>query len=436
MSRNGIDGDIDVPEKYYNIQSVIDVPPPQGEGMSIMPKIFPKEMLKQEMSKEKFITIPQEVREVLAQYRPTPLVRAVRLERFLKLPDCVKIFYKREDVSPTGSHKPNTAIMQAYMFKNEGFERVATETGAGQWGSALSFACNKFGLGCTVYMVRCSYEQKPYRKTMMKLFGAEVFPSPTNRTKFGRKILAQNPNCNGSLGIAISEAIEDSLEHDGVGYSGVGYSLGSVLNSVLMHQTIIGIETKEQLNALGEKADVLVGCVGGGSNFGGLMLPFVEDMIKEHDMEMLAIEPDACPSITKGEYKYDYGDTARQTPLLKMYTLGPDFVPPPIHAGGLRYHGMAPIISKLVYDGIIKAIAYDQTDAFDAGVLFTRTEGIVPAPETNYAIKGAIDRALEAKKRSEEKTIVLSFSGHGFFDMKAYEDFLDGRSNAARPTKL
>ncbi len=411
-----------IPKKFYNIQSILELPPPQGENIKILPEIFPQEFLKQEMCKEKFVPIPKEVREILIQYRPTPLVRAIRLEKHLKLPKTVQIFYKREDVSPTGSHKVNTAIMQAYLAKKEGFNRIATETGAGQWGSALSFACNKMGLDCTVYMVRCSYEQKPYRKVLMKLFGAEILSSPSDRTEFGKKVLQKTPDNSGSLGIAISEAIEDAVKHEDT-----VYALGSVLNAVLMHQTIIGLETKEQFKEIGLKPDIMVGCIGGGSNFGGFVLPFVEEVMKKREIEFIAVEPTTCPSITKGEYKYDYGDTAKQTPLIKMYTLGCDFIPPSIHAGGLRYHGKAPIISFLAKKGIIKTRTYNQNEIFEAGRIFTKTEGIVPAPETCHAIKATIDEALRAKENKEEKTIAVNFSGHGFFDLKGYEDFMEGK---------
>jgi tryptophan synthase beta chain len=413
---------VEVPRAFYNVQSVLDLPPPQGDNVKLLPEIFPAELLRQEMSREKYIPIPEEVREAMAQYRPSPLARAARLEKALGLPEDVRIFYKREDVSPTGSHKLNTALMQAYLAREEGIERLATETGAGQWGSALSLACNRFGLKCTVYMVKSSYEQKPYRKVMMRLFGAEVIPSPSGTTRFGRELLEKDPKNTGALGIAISEAIEDALGHDDT-----DYSLGSVLNAVLMHQTVIGLETKAQLEEMDVEPDLMVGCVGGGSNFGGLVLPFVEERLKGKGPEMLAAEPASCPSITKGEYRYDYGDTAMQTPLLKMYTLGHDFMPASTHAGGLRYHGMAPIISALVDKGIISGVAYEQKEVFEAGARFARAEGIVPAPETTHAIKAVIDRALEAKRRKEAKTIVMSFSGHGFFDMKGYEDFMDGK---------
>ncbi len=414
--------EMEVPREFYNVQSVLDLPPPQGENVKNLPKIFPAELLKQEMSRERLVAIPEEVREAMATYRPTPLVRASRLEAQLGLPKDVRIFYKREDVSPTGSHKLNTALMQAYLAKKAGMARLSTETGAGQWGSALSLACSRFGLACTVYMVKSSYEQKPYRKIMMRLFGAEVRPSPSGTTRFGREVLKKDPKSTGSLGMAISEAVEDALQHEDT-----NYALGSVLNAVLLHQTVIGLEAKAQLEALDARPDVLIGCVGGGSNFGGLVLPFVEDRLKGSGPEMIAAEPTSCPSITKGEYRYDYGDTAMQTPLLKMYTLGHDFMPSSIHAGGLRYHGMAPIISALVDRGLVRGVAYGQKEVFEAGVRFARAEGIVPAPETTHAIKATMDRALEAKMRKEAKTIVMSFSGHGFFDMKGYEDFMDGK---------
>jgi tryptophan synthase beta chain len=427
MNNKSHDEGVEVPRRFYNVQSVLDLPAPMGDNAKLLPEIFPMELLKEEMSKEKYVPIPEEVRDVLATYRPTPLARAARLEKYLRLPEGVKIFYKREDVSPTGSHKLNTAVMQAFLAREENFKRLATETGAGQWGSALSFACRTFGLDCTVYMVRSSFEQKPYRKVLMKLFGAEVLRSPSDRTNFGRKILKKTPDTGGSLGMAIAEAIEDALSHEDT-----AYSLGSVLNSVLMHQTVIGQEAKEQLKAIGCEPDVLIGCVGGGSNFGGLVLPFVEDKLRDKSMELIAVEPEACPSITKGEYRYDYGDAGMQTPLLKMYTLGYDFMPSPIHAGGLRYHGMAPIVSLLANRGLVSAVAYGQKEIFEAGMAFARTEGIVPAPETAHAIKATIDRALEAKKRNEEKTIVMNFSGHGFFDMKGYEDFMDGKLQTER----
>jgi tryptophan synthase beta chain len=413
---------IKLPRRFYNIQSILEIPPPKGENVRILPRIFPKEFLKQEMCKERFVPIPKEVREILSQYRPTPLVKATRLEKYLKLPENIQIFYKREDISPTGSHKPNTAIMQAFLAKKEGFKRMTTETGAGQWGSALSFACNKMELDCTVYMVRCSFEQKPYRKILMSLFGAEVLSSPSNETEFGKKTLQKTPDTPGSLGIAIAEAIEDAVKHEDT-----AYALGSVLNAVLMHQTIIGLEAKEQFKELGVYPDVMIGCIGGGSNFGGFILPFVEEAMKKREIEFIAVEPAVCASVTKGKYEYDYGDTAKQTPLIKMHTLGHNFIPPAIHAGGLRYHGIAPIVSILANKGIITTRIYDQKEIFEAGRIFTKTEGIVPAPETCHAIKATIDSALKAKENKEEKIIAVNFSGHGFFDLKGYQDFMEGR---------
>ncbi len=423
IMENKIDGSVEVPKNFYNVQCVLDVPPPKGENLKMLPKIFPKELLREEMSKDKYMPIPEEVREEMMRYRPTPLVEAVRLEKQLKLPKDVKILYKREDVSPTGSHKLNTALMQAYINNKEGTERLTTETGAGQWGSALSFACKKFELDCTVYMVRASFEQKPYRKVLMRLFGADVVSSPSSRTGYGKKVLEDNPETSGSLGIAISEAVEDALNNDNV-----HYSLGSVLNSVLMHQTVIGQELKEQLKRIDIVPDALVGCIGGGSNFAGFMLPFIEEKMRYKDgIDVVAVEPKACPSITKGKYEYDYGDSAKQTPMLKMYTLGHDFVPAPIHAGGLRYHGKAPILSLLANKGLVRTVAYDQKAIFDAGIAFAKTEGIIPAPESSHAIRATIDMAIEARKKHEKKTIIMNLSGHGLFDMKGYEDYMDGK---------
>jgi tryptophan synthase beta chain len=413
---------IDVPKKFYNIQSVLEIPPPTGDNLKLLPSIFPKGFLGQEMCKEKFVSIPEEVRDVYRTYRPTPLVRAERLEKFLDLPNGIKIFYKREDVTPSGSHKINSALMQAYLAKQEGFKRIATETGAGQWGTALSIACKIFGLDCSVYMVRCSYNQKPYRKVLMRLFGAEIFSSPSKLTKFGRNVLKKMPNTSGSLGIAIGEALEDTIKHNDT-----VYALGSVLNCVLMHQTIIGMEVKDQLKEIGERPDSMIGCVGGGSNFAGFMLPFVENKMNGENIDFIAVEPKSCPTLTKADYKYDYGDTAKLTPLLKMFSLGYDFIPPAIHAGGLRYHGMAPIISALIKNGLIRAKAYDQIEVFKAGKLFSEIECLIPAPETCHAIKAAIDEALKAKKNNEKKTIVFIYSGHGLLDLKGYEDFLDGK---------
>jgi tryptophan synthase beta chain len=414
----------EMPKEWYNI--LPDLPEPLPPPLHPVTKepvkpedlkpIFPNELIKQEFSDERWIKIPEEVREVYALWRPTPLIRAKRLEEALKTP--ARIYFKYEGASPPGSHKPNTAVAQAYYNMKEGIERLTTETGAGQWGSALCFATRLFGLKCTVYMVKVSYYQKPYRRVLMETWGGEVIPSPSDRTEVGRKILEQDPDNPGSLGIAISEAIEDAVKHDDT-----NYSLGSVLNHVLMHQTIIGLEAKKQLEMLDEKPDVIIGCVGGGSNFAGLCYPFVKDAQKE-GIKIIAVEPTACPTLTKGEYKYDYGDTAGLTPLLKMFTLGHDFIPPPIHAGGLRYHGDAPTLCLLVKHGLIEPRAVSQIPTFDAGVLFARTEGIVPAPETNHAIRVVIDEAIKAREEGEEKVILFNFSGHGLLDLQAYDDYL------------
>ncbi len=419
----------DIPKEWYCILPDLPKPlPPPIDPETREPvkpeklmALFAKELIKQEMSNERWIPIPEEVREIYMLWRPTPLIRAVNLERALKTP--AKIYYKYEGVSPPGSHKPNTAVAQAYYNMKEGIERLTTETGAGQWGSALAFGCAMFGMRSTVYMVKCSYYQKPYRRVLMELWGAEVIPSPSTKTEFGRKILEKDPDNPGSLGIAISEAIEDALTHDDA-----KYSLGSVLNHVLTHQTVIGLETKKQLELLDEYPDLVIGCVGGGSSFSGLFWPFYYDVVSgkaPKKPEFIAVETTACPTLTKGVYTYDHGDTARLTPLLKMYTLGHDFVPPPIHAGGLRYHGDAPTLCLLVKEGIVKARAYNQVKVFEAASLFTRTEGILPAPEPAHAIKAAIDEALKCKETGEEKTILFLLCGHGFFDVKAYQDFLE-----------
>jgi tryptophan synthase beta chain len=378
------------------------------------------ELIKQEVSQERFIAIPDEVRDIYALWRPSPLYRAHRLEAALKTP--ARIYYKYEGVSPAGSHKPNTAVAQAYYNMNEGIERLATETGAGQWGSALALATTLFGLKCTVYMVKISYQQKPYRKSLMHLWGADVIPSPSNKTNAGKKILSKDPDSPGSLGIAISEAIEDAATHDDT-----HYSLGSVLNHVMLHQTVIGQEAKEQLAQVEEYPDCIIGCVGGGSNFAGLSFPFLMDKLAgTKDVEVVAVEPTACPSLTGGEFRYDFGDTVGLTPLLKMYTMGHEYIPPAIHAGGLRYHGDSPIVSQLYEDKVIDAVAYRQTEVFKAGVTFARSEGIVPAPESAHAIKCAIDKALEYKKSGEKKTVLFNLSGHGHFDMSAYDTYFSG----------
>jgi tryptophan synthase beta chain len=377
------------------------------------------ELIKQEVSMERWIDIPDEILEIYKLWRPSPLYRALRLEKALKTP--ARIYYKNESFSPAGSHKPNTAIVQAYYNKKEGVKRICTETGAGQWGSGLALACCLFGLECTVYMVRISYDQKPYRKVLIRSWGAEVFPSPTDKTNAGRAILEKDPDSSGSLGIAISEAVEDAASHDDA-----KYSLGSVLNHVLMHQTIVGLELKQQLKIAGEEPDIITGCVGGGSNFAGQCFPFVKDKLDGKKIDFIACEPTACPTLTRGAYRYDFGDTAELTPLLKMYTLGHRFIPAPIHAGGLRYHGNAPLLCLLVNKEVIEARAYHQREVFEAAITFARTEGSLCAPETSHCIKAAIDEALKCKETGEEKCIVIAYSGHGFFDLSSYEKYLDG----------
>jgi len=418
----------EMPQRWYNILADLPdpLPPPINPSTKEplkpedLAKIFPMELIKQEASSERWVEIPDDLIEVYRIWRPTPLHRAYSLEKALGTP--ARIYYKNESVSPPGSHKPNTAVAQAYFNKKEGIKRLTTETGAGQWGSALAFACNLFGLECTVYMVKISYEQKPYRKIMMHTWGAQVYPSPSNLTNSGRAILNEDPDSPGSLGVAISEAVEDAALHEDT-----NYSLGSVLNHVILHQTIIGLEVEKQLKIAGEKPDIIVGCVGGGSNFGGISMPFVRRRLEGEDIRFIAVEPSACPSLTKGIYHYDYGDVAGLTPLLMMYTLGHKFIPPKVHAGGLRYHGMAPIISFLAKKGIIEAVSYNQTSVFDAALLFARTEGIIPAPETAHAIKAVVDEAIRCKETGEEKCIVFNFSGHGHFDLSAYEAYLDGK---------
>jgi len=418
----------ELPKQWYNILPDLQTPlePPLNPatnepiGPDDLSPIFPMSLIEQEMSQDRFIDIPEEVRDIYRLWRPSPIYRAHRLEAALKTP--ARIYYKNEGVSPPGSHKPNTAIAQAYFNMKEGVERLSTETGAGQWGSALAFACSLFDLECKVYMVKSSFYQKPYRKSLINLWGADVIPSPSTETQAGRSILEKHPDTSGSLGIAISEAVEDAATHDNT-----KYALGSVLNHVMLHQTVIGLEAKLQMDMVDDYPDVIIGCVGGGSNFSGISYPFVRDKMKDNrDIDIVAVEPTACPSLTGGDFRYDFGDTAEMTPLLKMYTLGHDFVPPPIHSGGLRYHGESPIISQLYADGIMRAVAYHQTDIFDAAVTFARTEGIVPAPESAHAIKCAIDMALECKKTGEEKSILFNFSGHGHFDMAAYDTYFSG----------
>ena len=417
----------DLPSAWYNILPDLPEPaaPPLHPGTKqpitpdMLAPLFPMSLIEQEASMERWIDIPGEVIDIYRLWRPTPLHRATRLEKALGTP--AKIFYKNESVSPAGSHKPNTAVAQAYYNKKAGVKSITTETGAGQWGSALSFACNLFDLECLVYMVKISYEQKPYRKLMMQTWGANILASPSDTTNAGRAILAEDPDCPGSLGMAISEAIEVAASREDT-----KYSLGSVLNHVLMHQTIVGLETKKQLEMAGVEPDVLIGCVGGGSNYAGFCFPFYPDKWAGKPIRFIAVEPTACPTMTRGSYRYDFGDTAKTTPLLKMHTLGHGFVPPKIHAGGLRYHGMAPLISLLINCGEMEAAAYHQRTVFDAAVQFARTEGIIPAPETSHAIRAAIDEALRCKETGEAKTIVFNFSGHGHFDLAAYERYFSG----------
>jgi len=423
----------EIPKEWVNI--VPDLPAPMTplinpmDGKPAPPEmafaIFPKECVLQEVSQESTIPIPKELRELYVRsYRPTPLHRAYGLEKELGIEsDDIKIFYKNESVSPTGSHKPNTALAQAYYSKRDGVEELITETGAGQWGSALSYGCNLFGIKCTVYMVRASFIQKPGRKILMRAFNAQVHASPSKLTDSGRSYYEKDPDHPGSLGIAISEAVEHSLRSDKS-----RYSLGSVVNFVLLHQTIIGQEVKAQLQKINVEPDVLVGCMGGGSNLGGLMIPFAKEKLngKYPDLEIIGVEPRACPSVTKGEYRWDYGDSAKRAPILKMHTLGHNFIPSPIHAGGLRYHGMAPIISILAKENIMSSVMHHQTEVIESGLLFAKTEGILPAPEAAHAVKEAINQALKAKENSEKKTIVFCLSGHGFFDLLAYKEFMIG----------
>lgn len=418
----------EIPTSWYNINP--DLPKPLAPPISPitgrpcspeeLTTIFAEELINQEVSMERFIEIPAEILKIYRMWRPTPLVRAVGLEQMLDTP--AKIFFKNESVSPAGSHKPNTAVAQAYYNKKQGTARLTTETGAGQWGCALCFAGAVIGIGVTVYMVRVSYDQKPYRKIMMRAYGGTVHPSPSNLTDAGRAMLAQDPNSPGSLGLAISEAVEEAVKSGGE----ARYTLGSVLNHVILHQTIVGLETKKQFEKMGISPDILIGCVGGGSNFGGFVFPFMPEKLKGKNIRMIAAESTSCPSLTKGEYTFDYGDTAKMAPIVKMYTLGHDFMPPSIHAGGLRYHGMAPQVSLLYNEGLIEAVAYPQNTCFEAAMMFAKTEGIIPAPESSHAIKCVIDEAIKCKQTGEEKVIVFNLSGHGHFDMSAYEKYMDG----------
>ena len=418
----------EMPTQWYNLLADFPepLPPPLHPGTrepvtpDLMMGLFPESLVAQEMSNERWIEIPAAVRDVYALYRPTPLLRAVRLEQALNTP--AHIYYKYEGVSPAGSHKPNTAIPQAYYNKLAGTKRLATETGAGQWGSSLAFACSVFGLECNIYMVKVSFNQKPYRKMLMQTYGATVHASPSTQTEFGRKVLAETPASNGSLGIAISEAIEDTMKHPGT-----KYALGSVLNHVCLHQSVIGEEAIKQMELAGEEPDVIFGCAGGGSNFAGLAFPFVRRKLKDGKRtRIVAVEPASCPSLTRGELRYDFGDTAETTPLMMMYTLGHTFMPPSIHAGGLRYHGMAPMVSHCLKLGLIEAMAYPQTRVFEAAVLFARTEGIVPAPESSHAIAAAVDEAVKCREEGKKRVLVIGLSGNGLLDLAAFDTYLSG----------
>lgn len=424
----------EIPRQWYNIQADMPTPlkPPLGpDGNPISPDmlapVFPMNLIEQEVSTQRWIDIPEPVLEVLSLWRPSPLYRARRFEQALGCP--VRIYYKNEGVSPPGSHKPNTAVAQAYYNKVFGIKRLTTETGAGQWGSSLAMACSMFGLECKVFMVRISFEQKPFRKMMMAVWGANCVASPSTETNAGRTILAQDPNCPGSLGIAISEAIEQAVQG-----KDTRYSLGSVLNHVLMHQTVIGLEAQKQMRILGEKPNVVIGCCGGGSNFAGLAFPFVLDKINGAQIRIIPAEPKACPTLTRGPFAYDHGDTARMTPLMPMHTLGHRFVPEPIHAGGLRYHGVAPLVSQLTLDGLLEPQAYHQNECYEAAVLWAKTEGFISAPETAHALAAVVAEARRAREEGKEKVILFNWSGHGLMDLVGYDKFLHGQLHDIDPT--
>lgn len=420
----------EMPRKWYNLVADLPTPlnPPVGlDGNPVSPQalsaIFPENLIEQEVSQERWIDIPEEVLEMLAHWRPSPLVRAYALEKALGTP--AKIYYKDESVSPTGSHKPNSAVAQAWYNKEFGVKKLTTETGAGQWGSSLSFACSLLGLECKVFMVRVSFDQKPFRKMMMETWGGQCISSPSNMTETGRKILATDPDTPGSLGIAISEAIEVAV-NDKSGQT--RYALGSVLNHVMLHQTIIGQEAQKQLKMAGvDKPDIVIGCCGGGSNFAGISFPFMYDKINGSDIEIIGAEPSSCPTLTKAPFVYDYGDIAKKTPLLPMYSLGHNFIPAPIHSGGLRFHGMSPLVSAALKDNLMRAVAIGQEECFKAGFLFAKTEGVIPAPETTHAIAATIREALKAKEEQKEKTILFNFSGHGLMDLMGYDKFLNNK---------
>jgi tryptophan synthase beta chain len=419
----------EIPTHWYNLLADFPepLPPPlhPGTKQPIPPDallaIFPENLVKQEMSPERWVEIPEPIRQIYTLWRPSPLIRAVRLEKELQTP--AHIYYKYEGVSPAGSHKPNTAVAQAYYNQVAGTRRLATETGAGQWGASLAFACSQFGLECNVYMVKVSYQHKPYRRMLMHTWGATVHPSPSDQTEYGRKLLAADPECPGSLGIAISEAIEDTVTHPNT-----KYSLGSVLNHVCLHQTVIGQEAIKQMELAGEEPDTIIACCGGGSNFAGLAFPYLRKKITEKKKyRVVAVEPTACPTLTRGDLRYDFGDTAEMTPLLMMYTLGHTFMPPPIHAGGLRYHGMSPMVSHALKLGLIEAEAYHQTKIFEAATQFARTEGIVVAPESAHAIAAVVEEAKRAREAGAKRVILFNLSGHGLLDLSAYETYLSGK---------
>jgi tryptophan synthase beta chain len=416
----------EIPTHWYNVVADMPNPPapvlgPDGNpiGPEALAAIFPMNLIEQEVSAERWVEIPEPVREAYRLWRPSPLFRAHRLEAALGTP--ARIYYKYEGVSPAGSHKPNTAIAQAYYNQQAGIKRLSTETGAGQWGSSLALAGQMFGIEVRVYMVKVSYEQKPFRRSMMHTWGAEVLASPTDRTESGRKILAEHPDSPGSLGIAISEAVEEAASREDT-----NYALGSVLNHVLLHQTVIGLEAKKQFEKVGDYPDVVLAPCGGGSNFGGVAFPFLADKAAGKEVRLVAVEPTSCPTLTKGHYAYDFGDSIGLTPLLRMYTLGHDFVPPGIHAGGLRYHGDSALVSQLYHEKLIEAVAVPQTATFEAGLTFARSEGIIPAPESNHAVRAAIDEAMRCKESGEAKTIFFNLSGHGHFDMAAYDKYFSG----------
>jgi tryptophan synthase beta chain len=419
----------DIPKTWYNLLADFPepLPPPLHPGTrqpippEALTQIFPENLVRQEMSPDRWVEIPEEVRDIYALWRPTPLLRAVRFEKALDTP--AHIYYKFEGASPAGSHKVNTSVPQAYFNKVAGTKRLATETGAGQWGSSLAMACRLFGLECNVYMVKVSYQQKPYRRMLMHTWGATVHPSPSDQTEYGKKLLAEDPHCPGSLGIAISEAIEDTVKHPNT-----KYSLGSVLNHVCLHQSVIGQESIRQMEMAGEEPDVIFGCCGGGSNFAGIAFPFIRrNLVDKKKYRIVGVEPSACPSLTKGELRYDFGDTAETTPLMLMYTLGHKFMPPSIHAGGLRYHGMSPMVSHALKLGLIEAQAVAQTKVFETATLFARTEGIVPAPESSHAIAAVVEEAIKAREQGQKRVLLFNLSGHGLLDLSAFETYLTGK---------